>query len=235
MTGFEGRFVREGPFFKDLIKHHCIGTALDAGCGTGFHSILLSRLGVKVTAVDLSGAMLARLLNHAASEHLPITTCRSSFQELHLNISATFDGIFCMGNALAHLLTADDLRQTIHNFSSLLNPRSILVLQVLNFERVLALKPRTLSVKADGETVFTRYYEYEDPFIRFNIAKSTGENAMSDAVITTTLRPVVWNELSMVLGEAGFEHIRSFGAISMTEYDAATSQDLVVMASRKPL
>jgi len=43
MTGFESRFAREGPFFKTLIEDHGIGTSLDAGCGTGFHSLLLSR------------------------------------------------------------------------------------------------------------------------------------------------------------------------------------------------
>ena len=233
MTGFDGRFIREGAFFKDLIEIHGIGTALDAGCGTGFHSVLLARLGVKVTAVDLSEAMLGKLLEHAAPEHLPITTCRSSFQELRLNLGTTFDAIFCMGNALAHLLTADDLHRAIHNFSDLLNPRGILVIQVLNFERILALRPRVLSANADGETVFTRYYEYDGPFIRFNITKSTAGKAKPDTVSTTTLRPIIWNELVMVLGEAGFEHIRRFGGISMIEYESATSQDLVVLALRK--
>lgn len=234
MTGFEGRFIREGPFFKALIEHHHINTVLDAGCGTGFHSILLARLGAKVTAVDLSAVMLERLRDRAAREHLSITTSRSSFQELHQQVRTRFDGIFCMGNALAHLLTTDDLRLVMQNFSCLLNPRGLLVLQVLNFERILTLRPRVISVKTDGGMVFTRYYEYEDPLIRFNIAKSTEGNAKPDVVSTTTLRPVLWSELSAMLVDTGFEHIGCFGAICMTEYEAATSQDLVVLASRKP-
>lgn len=232
MTGFEGRFIREGSTFKRLVESRGIGTVLDAGCGTGFHSLLLARLGVKVTAVDLSEAMLEKLRCHAEREALSIITVRASFQELQKRIQASFDGVFCMGNALAHLLTAEDLRLTLGNFSGLLKPDGTLVLQVLNFERILAQRPRVLNVKTDGATVYTRYYEYEDPFIRFNVAKLTEGNAQPDEVITTTLRPVLWSELSVMLPKAGFESVKCFGSISMSEYIPTTSQDLVVLASR---
>ena len=233
MTGFEARFVRERPFFTTLVEDHRIKTALDAGCGTGFHSLLLARLGVKVTAVDLSEAMLEKLRGHAASEGMSIATARASFQELQQHLKTSFDGVFCMGNALAHLLTADDLRLALDNFSAFLRPGGILVFQVLNFERILVERPRVLSVKTDGATVYTRSYEYADPLIRFNIAKSTEGNAQPDEVITTMLRPVLWKDLSVMLAGAGFESVRCFGSISMTEYAPATSQDLFVLASRK--
>ena len=64
MTGFGKRFVHEKPFFRPLVENLNIATALDAGCGTGFHSLLLAQLGVRVTAVDVSGGMLARLELH---------------------------------------------------------------------------------------------------------------------------------------------------------------------------
>ncbi|MBM2840994.1 MAG: putative methyltransferase [Bacteroidetes bacterium] len=233
MTGFEGRFVREGPPFKALVENHGIGTALDAGCGTGFHSLLLARLGVTVTAVDLSEVMLEKLRVHADGEGLSIATVRSSFQELQRTLETSFDGLFCMGNALAHLLTVEDLRLALGNFSALLKPGGIFVFQVLNFERILAQRPRVLSVKTAGATVYTRYYEYVDPLIRFNITKSTERNVQPDEVITTILRPVLWKELSFMLGDAGFENVKCFGSISMTEYAPATSQDLLVLASKK--
>ena len=218
MTGFEGRFVREEPFFKTLVDEYNIGTALDAGCGTGFHSHLLAKLGVNVTAVDLSEAMLEVLHRHAAERGLSIRTVRVAFQELQSQLKATFDGVFCMGNALAHLLTTQDLRLTLGSFSKLLKPGGILVLQMLNFDRILGQRPRILSVKTSGDTVYTRYYEYADPFIKFNIAKSTKGNDQPDEVITTTLRPVLWKDLSVILKEEGFERVKNFGSISMAVY-----------------
>jgi SAM-dependent methyltransferase len=46
---------------------------LDCGAGTGFLSLIAARLGHKVTAVDLSPAMLARLRTHAEADGLDIT------------------------------------------------------------------------------------------------------------------------------------------------------------------
>lgn len=45
---------------------------LDCGAGTGFLSVIAARQGHKVTALDLSPAMLARLARHAAAEGLGI-------------------------------------------------------------------------------------------------------------------------------------------------------------------
>jgi SAM-dependent methyltransferase len=47
---------------------------LDCGAGTGFLSLIAARLGHQVTAVDLSGRMLAKLHDAAAEEGLAITT-----------------------------------------------------------------------------------------------------------------------------------------------------------------
>lgn len=47
---------------------------LDCGAGTGFLSLIAARLGHEVTAVDLSGQMLAKLREAAAPEGLAIQT-----------------------------------------------------------------------------------------------------------------------------------------------------------------
>jgi SAM-dependent methyltransferase len=47
-------------------------TVLDMGAGTGFLSLLLAAQGYRVTAVDISAGMLARLKNKAASRGLDI-------------------------------------------------------------------------------------------------------------------------------------------------------------------
>jgi SAM-dependent methyltransferase len=45
---------------------------LDCGAGTGFLSLIAARLGHKVTAVDLSPGMLARLRTYAQAENLEV-------------------------------------------------------------------------------------------------------------------------------------------------------------------
>jgi SAM-dependent methyltransferase len=54
---------------------------LDCGAGTGFLSLLAARLGHRVTAVDLSPQMLARLRTYAEAETLDIDIVEGSADE----------------------------------------------------------------------------------------------------------------------------------------------------------
>jgi SAM-dependent methyltransferase len=54
---------------------------LDCGAGTGFLSLIAARLGHKVTAIDLSPLMLARLRTYAQAESLEIEVIEGSADE----------------------------------------------------------------------------------------------------------------------------------------------------------
>jgi len=54
---------------------------LDCGAGTGFLSLMAARLGHRVTALDLSPKMLARLSTSAAAEGLDIAVVRAPAHE----------------------------------------------------------------------------------------------------------------------------------------------------------
>jgi SAM-dependent methyltransferase len=55
---------------------------LDVGAGTGFLSLAAAGLGHAVTAVDLSGQMLARLTAKASAEHLTVTVLQASADQV---------------------------------------------------------------------------------------------------------------------------------------------------------
>lgn len=55
---------------------------LDAGAGTGFLSLAVAGLGHAVTAVDLSGQMLARLTAKASAQRLAVTTIQGRADEM---------------------------------------------------------------------------------------------------------------------------------------------------------
>src|SRR5918994_6050917 len=54
---------------------------LDVGAGTGFLSLAATRLGHRVTALDLSGRMLERLAEHAARDGLEIEIVQGTAEE----------------------------------------------------------------------------------------------------------------------------------------------------------
>ncbi|HEX9614059.1 MAG TPA: class I SAM-dependent methyltransferase, partial [Bacteroidota bacterium] len=82
ITDFPKRFIRERPFFHMLIDKFQIRSALDAGAGTGFHSILLAQLGVAVTAVDISPKMISFVKAHAAQRGLSVKALVGSFTNI---------------------------------------------------------------------------------------------------------------------------------------------------------
>jgi 2-polyprenyl-3-methyl-5-hydroxy-6-metoxy-1,4-benzoquinol methylase len=233
MTRFGKRFVHEKPFFRLLVDRYNIKTALDAGCGTGFHSLLLSQLGVTVTAVDVSQIMLERLALHAKQMGETIEAVKSSFQDLPKNIQKKFDAIFSLGNSLTHLPTQEDLLQALSNFSSLLKPRGVIFLQNLNYDRIVAQHERVQSVKEEDGVTFVRFYDYENDRIRFNILKLKRQaNGIEPELNSIEIRPILKDDLFALLEQAGFVDVKPFGAISMEEYHPEASQNLVVLAAK---
>lgn len=233
MTTFEKRFVQEEPFFKLLVQRYRIASALDAGSGTGFHSIVLARLGVAVTAVDLSSRMLEELKKHAAASGLDVRTVQASFAELPLRVSGPFDALFSMGNTLAHLLSRDQLADALRAFYRVLSPGGLLFTQVLNYDRILRTRPEVQNVKETPRGVFTRSYQYLGDTLRFSIARRpAGPGQGEEVVQSVELRPVLSGEYFDLLKEAGFEEIHAFGSIAMEPFDPAASKDFVVLARR---
>jgi glycine/sarcosine N-methyltransferase len=234
MTGFEKRFAAEQPHFRSLIERYGIASALDAGCGTGFHSLLLSRLGVSVTAVDVSTEMLARLQRHADELNAIIETVQSDFQTLASVVHKHFDAVFCLGNSLAHLLTSDDLRATLTCFASLLNPNGILFIQILNYDRILAQRERVQNVKEVGNTTFVRFYDFEKEFLRFNILKLEKKGGVTEQSMNSVqLRPIRHEEFLRLLRECGFNGVQTYGAISLEEFLPEKSKDVFVIARKR--
>ena len=233
MTGFDQRFVRETPFFRLLVERYNIKSALDAGCGSGFHSLLLSQLGVQVTAVDASPEMLRLTAKHARKARVKVKALKGSFVDLGELLKGPFDAIFVMGNSLAHLLSRDDLKKAVRSFSRLLSTEGVLFMQCLNYERILAAREKVLSIKeADGKK-FVRSYDYDDKGILFNIQTVergiSGGEGKSEKI---RLRPVIRDELVSVLVEERLPHVNLYGGISMEPFSPSKSNDLVVLARK---
>lgn len=231
MTGFEKRFVVERPFFRMIVERYGIASAVDAGCGTGFHSLLLSQLGVLVLGVDASRVMVETANAHAKKLDIRSTFIEGEFQSLAQRLEGKYDAVFCLGNSLSHLLHDDEIIASLANFSSLLKPGGHLFIQLLNFDRILAKKERVQFVKDVGTTTFVRFYDYEQQNIRFNILKlEKNGDKIADSLISVPLRPLRRTELETMLRRVGFADITCFGSISLEEYVPETSKDLFIIA-----
>ncbi len=232
MTGFEGRFVKERPFFRLLVDNNDIRTAVDAGAGTGFHSLLLAQLGVTVTAVDISPRMLDVLSHHAAAMGLRVKTVAADLTDLATHLTPPFDAVFTLGNTLAHCLTAGSRAAVLKGFHKVLRPGGVLFAQILNYRKILASRETVLNIKEAEGYRFTRRYDYGETLIRFTITREDLSGRTAPDVTGVDLYPLSETEFDTMLRAAGFGDIQMFGSTSMDPYDASRSNDLVILAHR---
>ncbi|MGB5874491.1 MAG: methyltransferase domain-containing protein, partial [Bacteroidota bacterium] len=233
MTRFEGRFERERDAFRTIVQRLGIGSALDAGCGTGFHALLLAQLGVRVSAVDISPLMVQRLRAHANDMGLAIAAEVLDLRDPGGAATKGVDAVFCMGNTLAHAADRDDLGVILRGFHRRLRPGGSLCLQILNYERILSEANVIQSIREQDGVFYVRFYEYGAERIRFHLLRlSRSGLEVTHSLNSVSLTPFLHDEIKELLGEAGFVNVRVFGDMALQPYSSSTSRDLVVLAGR---
>ncbi|NVN11409.1 class I SAM-dependent methyltransferase [Nguyenibacter vanlangensis] len=142
--------------------------AVDLGCGPGYQSFALARLGYKtVIAVDASNALLAELEAARAGEH--IRTVLADLRNFPTFVeSGSVNAIICMGDTLTHLDERSDVTKLYRDAYAALAPggRFVLTFRDLSHEREGL--DRFLPVRADERRIMTCFLEYEADHVVVN-------------------------------------------------------------------
>ena len=137
--------------------------AVDLGCGPGFQSLALARMGYRVLAIDLSEQLLAELTRSAAD--LPIQTIHDDLLhfERHLDLSPSL--IVCMGDTITHLDSLEAIQLLLQDIHSCLDPKGRLVLSFSDLGVELKGDDRIIPLRSDDTRIFTCFLEYEDDYV----------------------------------------------------------------------
>jgi len=100
----------------------------DVGCGGGLFAESMARFGARVTAVDLSPAMIEVARLHAAGEGLAIDYRVQAVEQLAAQHSHAFDVVSCM-EMIEHV---PDPQALLHSLSRLLRPGASLFVSTIN-------------------------------------------------------------------------------------------------------
>ena len=231
VTGAAGRRQAAGTMLAQLRRRHPFDSVLDVACGNGMHAMMLAEMGVSVTAADISEAMLDQARRRAAEAALDVRWVHAPMQEIAKHVQGPFDAVLCLGNSLPHLLDAHQLTRCLAGFAKLLSPRGVVVLQLLNYSRVLARQERIVGVTRQGETEYVRFYDFLADFVRFNVLRLTwSAGSCRHDLADTLLRPYTRDEIAAACRTAGLDRIDCRTGPALADFDEQTSDTLTVIA-----
>ncbi len=108
-----------------------IRDVLDLTAGTGAQAVALAKAGFRVTAADISGAMLERCAERAAAQGVVLAAleCRPAHQTA---ASSCFDACISCFFGLCHMLDEVELAGAIEGAHRALRPGGVLVFDAIN-------------------------------------------------------------------------------------------------------
>lgn len=230
------RLSRELPVLTDLFGTPARGGVLDAGCGTGRQAIALAERGYRLVGADASNAMLAIARRRAADVAGDVGFIQATYGELFRKAGGGFDGLYCLGNALAAAGSRQAVEDAISRFAECLRSGGRLFLQLLNFqpmrEEVPCVRGPRVTVEAGREYISTRHFHFFADHCRVTNVTVWKDDGWHQRAHGGQLYPVDCEELHAWCDRAGFRVDHTWGSYAQEEFDARKSTDLIVVATR---
>jgi ubiquinone/menaquinone biosynthesis C-methylase UbiE len=234
MTRFHERVYKETAMLNLWIDRYGFSTALDVACGTGIHTIAMASLGVRMVGIDISEAMLGKAKIHAEEFEVQVVWVHASMQQLRQHLHDKYQAIFCLGNSISHLLQQSDLDAAAENFYELLNPEGVLVIQLLNYHRILADRNRIVDIHRRGDTEYIRFYDFHQDRILFNLLTiQFCDEVCTHSLHTTPLYPYQKDELERGLSKYGFTDLEYYGDMQFHLFHEQASPNLVIVGRKR--
>ncbi len=220
--------------FQKLLATGRVHRVADAGCGSGAQLLSFASAGAECVGFDPDPA----LVDLARAKLAPFPRARveiGGFSDISRIVSPPADLVLCLGNSLVHV-PQDEAARFLQDASSAITGEGQILLQILNYERLLLGKITTLPLmRADeGEIEFRRSYVWEGSRkVRFQTALRISGGGQPRVVRNDIpLYPLYPDELWEMLSRAGFSSIRYFGDFAGSDF-SPESEALVCLAKRR--
>lgn len=218
-------FIREGLNPQDKV--------LDVACGTGSYTIALRKEGILSCGLDLEESMIRIAEKKAEEQGIQGDFIVSNMLDMDLVHEGGLRRIFIIGNSLVHLNSLNQIKSFITTAINLLNEDGDLVIQIINYDRILKEHIDHLPTIHVPEIslTFERNYTYdaEAHLVDFS-SKLTLQGETEEASVL--LFPLKSEVLVHLLMEAGFEEIHLYGSFKKDPY-TDSSLPLIVVAKKK--
>jgi glycine/sarcosine N-methyltransferase len=237
MISWPARIGTEGMFFKKLVSDYKLKSSLDVACSTGFHVIMLRRLGLDAVGIDASPKMIEKARANSVTCGVTVEYILGDFTMMSKRFSEGFDLITCLGDTVSHLKSGQDLKRTFEEAYKCLNPGGLFVLQSRNYDYILKhqarFTPPTGSRNGTEETIFFRLLDFLPKSLNLSVVKFRWhENRWESSVQTTQIYPYSKKDLESTLKSVGLARFTCYRNFNFEDYDP-NGTDLILVAEKK--
>lgn len=202
--------------------------ALDLGCGTGADSIALSKMGLKVDAVDHSKGMLVEATKNSKIFDTKINFIHAGLTEFTIK-NKTYDVIVSLGNTIANL-NGKELKNLLIKLYEYLSKNGKIVIQIINYAKLPSSGIYVLNTFENDSVSIIRKYNIKPKSIDFIINKVEKKNNNKSQIVTK-LYPHSNDDFKQLVNETGFK-MESYGNLNKTSFVAKESPNLVVVLTK---
>ncbi len=236
MTGRQNGVQRVRRPLEAFVSKTGIRSAVDTGCGTGWHAVALAQMGLRTAGIDLSPEMIDRARKLAAITGVDVRWHVGDLTQIHDLVGSGWDAVFCLGNTLPHLLKVAEVRRFARSASRTLNSGGFLAIQCLNYDLLRSRDERVVAITRHNQHEFIRFNDYLNRRVRFNLLRiEWTARGPRHKLSHTLLRPWTAQDLAHVLRGTGFQDIRVYSDLKLSPFDPSASRSFVLVAQKSAL
>lgn len=186
------------------------GLVVDLGCGSGFQSFAVLRLGASnVVSVDTSEDLLQSLDSRVTTEAIQ-TVCADLLNVRDI-VKDPVDSILCMGDTLTHLANVDQIQQLLVDVYAQLAPGGRFVVSYRDLSAMPEGVDRFIPVRSTKDTIMTCFLEANGTTVIVHDLIQTREGAGWNMEISAYPKLIIHiDELKSKAIEAGFSIEKHF-------------------------
>ncbi len=223
--------IGECDFLEKELGFNKEARILDIGCGTGRHTLELTRRGYNVVGVDLSDSLLQRAREKASALNLDIIFQKHDARALPF--SHEFELAIMICEAAFPLMETDEMNyQILRSAARALKPGGKLVFTTLNglFPLFHSVKDFLASAAQEGNAT-TAALSFDLMTFREHSATTVQDDHGNSKVLQCNERYYVPSEITWLLKSLGFKTIEIFGAKlgAFSRNDRLTTEDFEML------
>ncbi len=223
---------KQKAFFQKLIKQYSVRTCLDCACGTGWHLLMLSELGLECVGSDLSPEMLALAKKNLSGKKILLK--KQDFRKLAHSWKEKFDMVICMTTSFPHMLTDQEAVTALHSMYERLHGGGILVIDSGIPDALLDARPKCIPGRILKDRAFYFFLEYPNRkriVVNILYVQKT-ENSFAHAFFCVPYNAMRKSVLEKYVARTKFNPVHYFGDHAFRRYSEKESKRLIAVARK---